>query len=79
MKKISLELEVSEEMWDSLKVMEAMGGFPNFKELTNTALTLLEWTIRELAEGNIIAVVNEKEEVFRELIMPFMKNIPTRE
>ncbi|HEX9768405.1 MAG TPA: hypothetical protein VGA50_04440 [Kiloniellales bacterium] len=47
-------------------------GIDTRKELFDNALTLLQWAVREVKRGNIIASVNEREERYRELQMPIL-------
>jgi hypothetical protein len=45
------------------------------KEYVNAALTLLKWAIEQRRAGRIIASVDEREDAYRELLMPLLSEV----
>jgi hypothetical protein len=70
-----LNLEISDEQMKSLKDLQEKVGAGTMKDYVNTALSVMEWAIRETAAGNEIAAVNEEKETFRVLVTPTLQNV----
>jgi hypothetical protein len=68
-----LNFEFPEDRVQELKDLQAAAGAENMKELVNNALTILEWAIKEVKNGNEIAAVNENDQVYRVLITPLLE------
>jgi len=63
---------------DKVRQLEGLTEETNIrtkKELINNALTLLEWAVKEKRLGHEIASIDEKENVYKELIMPALSNV----
>lgn len=69
-----INFEFSEDRVKDLKRLQKDSGAENMKDLVNNAFTILEWAINEVKNGNEIAAVNEKEETYRVLVMPLLRN-----
>jgi hypothetical protein len=50
-------------------------GFATRKEFFDNAVSLLNWAVRRSREGSSIASVNERDNIWRELQMPFLERI----
>jgi hypothetical protein len=70
-----LNFEFPEERINDLKVLQAETGSESMKELINNALTMLEWSVKEVKAGNEIAAVNEDERVYRVFITPLLERV----
>ena len=71
--KMRLNFEFPEDRVQELKDLQAAAGAENMKELVNNALTILEWAIKEVKNGNETAAVNENDQVYRVLITPLLE------
>ena len=69
-----MNIELPESQVDDLKVLMGKIGVETYKDLFNNALTLLEWTVAEVAAGRSIAAVDEISNRYRELAMPIFEN-----
>ena len=67
-----IQFDLPEEQAEGLEILKDLGGVKTTKDLFNNALTLLEWAINEKKAGRIIVAIDEKNEVFRELVMPIL-------
>ena len=65
-----LQLELPEDAVRQLKDLMAEAGIETYKELFSNALTLLKWSVREVADGRVIASLDAKRGVYKELAMP---------
>lgn len=52
-------------------------GLATRKDLFNNALTLLNWAVREVKRGRVIASVDESTQRFTELHMPILDAVGT--
>jgi hypothetical protein len=68
-----LNIELPEPRVNELKLLMSEIGVDTYKELFNNALTLLEWTVAEIATGRSIASVDEASNKYRELAMPIFE------
>jgi hypothetical protein len=66
----ALQLELPEAQVQQLEALMEECGIETKKELFNTALTLLRWTISERKKGRIIAAVDEQNMKYKELDIP---------
>lgn len=55
-----------------LDQIAAEAGLATRKDLFNNALTLLNWAVREVKRGRVIASVDESTQRFTELHMPIL-------
>lgn len=72
-KVIRLQIEIEQEQMAELERFQELGGLRTKKDLLNNALTLLKWAARERGQGNAIVSLNEREQVRKELEMPFLE------
>jgi hypothetical protein len=70
-----LNFELPEERVNELKALQSETGSESMKELFNNALTMLEWAIKEVNNGNEIAAVNEEDKVYRVFITPLLERV----
>lgn len=70
-----VQFELSEERVKELENLMEETKTKTKKDLLNNALSLLEWAIDERKVGRIIASVNEKENKYKEVIMPILSNV----
>jgi hypothetical protein len=70
-----LQIEVTKEQDKHIQSLMEQTGLSTKKDLFNNALTLLSWTIEEVANGNTIASVNEKNQRYRVLQMPIFTHV----
>lgn len=50
-------------------------GFETYKDLFNNSLTLFEWAVNEVKNGKVLGSMDEQNEKFRVLVMPFLERI----
>ena len=67
-----IQFELTEEQLTELESLMQLSGTRTKKDLLNNALTLLEWALNEKKKGRIIASVDEKEQKYKELVMPIL-------
>ncbi len=78
MSKTRFQFDVKESRVPEIKaLMEDIGADSN-RELFNNALTILEWAVGEVKNGNTIASVNEANQIYRELQMPALNAAASR-
>ncbi len=70
-----LNFELPEERINDLKQLQIETGSESMKELFNNALTMLEWSVKEIKNGNEIAAVNEEGKVYRVFITPLLERV----
>lgn len=70
-----IQFEVPVERLRELEALMDEGGISTKKDLLNNALTLFEWAVHEVKQGNTIAAVNESEKRYREITMPSFRNL----
>jgi hypothetical protein len=70
-----LNFEFSEERINDLRALQTETDSDSMKELFNNALTMLEWAVREVKNGNEIAAVNDAQRVYRVLITPLLERV----
>jgi hypothetical protein len=68
-----LNFEFSEDRIKDLRELQAETNTDSMKELFNNALTMLEWAIKEVKNGNEIAAVNEDDKVYRVFVTPLLE------
>jgi len=73
-----LQFEFYEDRINDLKRLKEETGSETLKELFNNALTMFEWAVEEVKNGNEIAAVNEREKVFRVLVTPLLERVAKR-
>lgn len=65
-----IQFLVSDEMAARMDALVDKTGLKTRTQLINTALTLLEWAVRERQEGKIIASVDEVRDQYKEIYLP---------
>lgn len=70
-----IQFELTDEQLVELEKLMTESGTKTKKDLLNNALTLLEWALNEKKNGRIIASVNEKENKYKELVMPILASV----
>ena len=70
-----IQFEIPEDKVAELEKLMAESGIKTKKELFNNALTLLEWAIKETKAGRMIASVDQKEQRYKELLMPVLSAV----
>ena len=73
-----LQLDLPEERVKELKALMEETGAETYKELFNNALTIFEWAVNEIKNGNQIAAINEEKEVYRVLVTPLLERVAKR-
>jgi len=61
-----------------LEELMVVVGAPTKKDLINNALSLLNWMVKEVKDGRIIASLDEVEMKYKELVMPLLDEIKAR-
>jgi hypothetical protein len=56
-----------------IKYLKDEGGLTTYKELFNTAITVLYWCFKEVRNGRIIASLDEETMRYKELSMPALQ------
>lgn len=70
-----VQLDLSTERVDQLDRLVGEAGFSTRKDLFNNALALLQWAVKEARRGRAIASVDEANDRFTELNMPFLSEL----
>jgi len=70
-----LNFDVSDEQNESLRLLQKKTGLSTMKDLINNALTVFEWAVEEVEDGNEIASVNNDEEIYRVLATPSLQHV----
>ena len=74
-KKVEIRIEISTERLKEIDDMMEQAGFVTRRDLFNNSFSLLQWVIEETKKGNVIASVNEKEELYKPLHMSAIEYI----
>jgi hypothetical protein len=75
MANMRIQLELPEARVQELKRLMEEAGFETYKDLFNNSLTLFEWAVNEVKNGKILGSMDEQNEKFRVLVMPFLERI----
>ena len=70
-----IQLELPETRVQELKKLMEEAGFETYKDLFNNSLTLFEWAVNEVKNGKVLGSMDEQNEKFRVLVMPFLERI----
>jgi hypothetical protein len=73
-----LQLELSPERVSELKELQGEIRAESYKELFNNALSVFEWAVNEVKNGNSIAAVDEENQVYRVLVTPALESVAKR-
>lgn len=74
-----IQLELPEDKVKQIEALMEESGLKTKKEYINNALTLLEWAMREVRSGRVIASVDEREKRYKEILLPALENITVRQ
>ena len=75
MANMRIQLELPEARVQELKKLMEEAGFDTYKDLFNNSLTLFEWAVNEVKNGKVLGSMDEQNEKFRVLVMPFLERI----
>jgi hypothetical protein len=70
-----IQFEIAEDRWRELEHLMRKAKMATKKELLTNALTLFEWVLSEVEQGNAIASVDPKHEKYKEITMPAFRHI----
>jgi metal-responsive CopG/Arc/MetJ family transcriptional regulator len=70
-----VQLDLPTDRVDQLDRLVNEAGFSTRKDLFNNALALLQWAVKEARRGRAIASVDEANDRFTELNMPFLSEL----
>lgn len=70
-----IQLDVSKQNAQQIKSLMCRADFRTHSDLFNNAVTLVEWAIRQVERGSVIAAVDTDHDRMRELSMPFLKHV----
>lgn len=70
-----VQLDLPAERVEQLDRLAGEAGFSTRKDLFNNALALLQWAVKEARRGRAIASVDEANDRFTELNMPFLSDL----
>ena len=74
---VTLKFVLPDEKLGELEDLMVRAGIASRKDLINNALTLLEWVIKEKEEGRTIVSLDPSSKRYKEIVMPFLKAIPS--
>ncbi len=69
------QFELSKKENKVLKDLMQKAGIKTKRDLFNNALTLFEWAIQEIENGQIIVSMDEDTREYKQLIMPVFRNV----
>ncbi len=72
---VRIQLDLPADKVQELEVLMEQAKISTKKDLINNALTLLEWAINERKTGRVIASINEKTMLYKELVMPILSAV----
>jgi hypothetical protein len=72
---IKVQFDISADRAKDIEDLIALTGCSTRKELFNNALSILEWAVKEVYMGNVIASIDEKNKKVKELVMPALSNV----
>jgi hypothetical protein len=70
-----IQLDVSKQSAQQIKSLMYRADFKTHSDLFNNAVTVVEWAIRQVESGSVIAAVDTDRDRMRELSMPFLKHV----
>jgi hypothetical protein len=75
METVRMQFDVPIEKAKEIELLMKECGFTKKNDFFNNAITLLKWVVRHTKKGNVIASVDEQNERYSELVMPFLEEI----
>ncbi len=79
MEMVRIQFELPEDKVRELEKIMKESRLATRKDLFNNALTLFEWAIRERKKGKIIASIDERNQSFKEIVMPSLESVSRKE
>lgn len=70
-----IQYEISKEKNAELEKMMEKTDIKTKRDFINNAITLFNWAIKEREKGYIVGSLDEKEDKYREIIMPSLLNV----
>jgi hypothetical protein len=70
-----IQLELPEAQVRELKELMAEAGLDTYKDLFNHALSAFEWITNEVRSGRSIASIDDKNQIYRVLVMPALQQV----
>jgi hypothetical protein len=70
-----IQFEVPDERLQELEDLMKEAKITTKKDLLNNALTLFEWVLSEVKQGNAIAAIDESGQKYKEITMPVFRNV----
>jgi hypothetical protein len=74
---VRIQFELPEDKFRRLEELMQQSAMRTKKEFMDNAMTLLAWAIKETAAGRVIASVDEREQKYREILLPALVNVAT--
>ena len=68
-----IQLEMNDDRVREIEKLMDDRGIKTKKDLFNNALSLFEWALGEIKAGKIIASVDEKQDKYKQVIMPVLQ------
>jgi hypothetical protein len=78
MKNKRIQIDLNERKFSELEALQAATGSETYKDLFNTAMTLLKWAVAEVQAGNVITSLNTQDGTYKELAMPAFEEAKSR-
>lgn len=72
--KTRLQIDLSSDQMEALHSLMSDCGLSTRKDLFNNAMTLLEWAVEQVKEGNVVASLNPSKDHYIELRMPALSH-----
>ena len=69
-----IQLDLDDRGAESLDKLEKATGSKTHKEFFNSAITLMDWAVKQRQQGRIVASMDEESENYRELQMPALEH-----
>lgn len=79
MEMVRIQFELPEDKVRELEGLMREAKIATRKDLFNNALTLFEWAIKQRKGGRIIASIDEKNQKFKEIVMPSLEAVSPKE
>lgn len=70
-----VQIELPTDRVEALDRLAAEAGLATRKELVSNALTLLEWAVKQVRRGRVLASIDDEEGRMIELNMPFLSSL----
>jgi len=70
-----VQLDFSDKHFEEIVKLQAITNITTRKDLFESALTLLEWSLEQVKDGKKIGCYDKDEDNFCEIVMPIFRNI----